>query len=531
MPYSARSKRLDPILQIAKMQKQNEQIMKVAQQISPEAAQAQVKVKKFDPPDFMPFFLKCWKTLEPSNAFQAGPHHYLLAEYLTLIAEDRLEEVTGKRNLLVNIAPRFAKSRMFTIIYPLWCWLAKDCPPDKDPKLWLRDPHKSVLFLSYSAQLSNTFNEERRKIIQSDWYQEICGFELSAKKNRMSEYENTVGGLHTARGLDGTVLGVGGDMIIADDPNKPEAGSETEAIMERSGLRFSDYSITRRNQPKAPVVVIQQRVSPRDISGIIQKDLYEDYHQIILPTIAFEDEEHIFPISGKVFKRKKGDFLQPKRFGPKENAVAVRTMTESSYSGRHLQRPTNPSGALLKRHWMRRYYARPKTIDKIAMVVDTAGRGKDHSDPWSIQVYGYVHGVEAHYLLDVYTARMSFPDGQDMIMQLAKKWKPRVCVIENKASGMALIEQFNRPGSGFRWPIDEMNPSKDKLIRMLAITPYLKAGKLYLPNDAPWLADFEQEIFTFPDGCLNDDQADCLSMYFEHFHFESDDSWTSALTM
>ena len=58
-----------------------------------------------------------------------------------------------------------------------------------------------------------------------------------------------------------------------------------------------------------------------------------------------------------------------------------------------------------------------------------------------------------------------------------------------------------------------MTPIKvdsDKVTRATAITPMVEAGKVYLPEGAPWLADFIEEISSFP-AAPHDDQVDALS--------------------
>ena len=41
-------------------------------------------------------------------------------------------------------------------------------------------------------------------------------------------------------------------------------------------------------------------------------------------------------------------------------------------------------------------------------------------------------------------------------------------------------------------------------------TSRIEAGELIIPNEAPWLADFERELLGFP-GSKHDDQVDALA--------------------
>ena len=45
---------------------------------------------------------------------------------------------------------------------------------------------------------------------------------------------------------------------------------------------------------------------------------------------------------------------------------------------------------------------------------------------------------------------------------------------------------------------------------MAVVSAKFESGEVYLPKRAPWLADFEQELFAFP-GVKFDDQCDSVS--------------------
>jgi predicted phage terminase large subunit-like protein len=47
-------------------------------------------------------------------------------------------------------------------------------------------------------------------------------------------------------------------------------------------------------------------------------------------------------------------------------------------------------------------------------------------------------------------------------------------------------------------------------MRMAAQTPMIEAGRVFIPQDAPWLADYLHELAMFPKGKF-DDQVDSTS--------------------
>jgi phage terminase large subunit-like protein len=55
-----------------------------------------------------------------------------------------------------------------------------------------------------------------------------------------------------------------------------------------------------------------------------------------------------------------------------------------------------------------------------------------------------------------------------------------------------------------------VRPERDKVSRMSVASARFEAGQVFLPHRAPWLAEFEAELFAFP-GVRHDDQCDSVS--------------------
>ena len=55
-----------------------------------------------------------------------------------------------------------------------------------------------------------------------------------------------------------------------------------------------------------------------------------------------------------------------------------------------------------------------------------------------------------------------------------------------------------------------IKPEGDKKMRMSIASVVIEAGKLFLPKQASWLPDLEDELFSFPGG-RHDDQCDSIS--------------------
>jgi predicted phage terminase large subunit-like protein len=150
--------------------------------------------------------------------------------------------------------------------------------------------------------------------------------------------------------------------------------------------------------------------------------------------------------------------------------------------------------------------------------LDTAYKANQHNDPSVLEVWGQVG--HKHYLLDVWRGKLEYPDLKKLIADWYMKWKPDGVLIEDKASGQSLIQEFKAGVilEGFPRkiyiPAVAIEPEGDKLSRMVAESVAFEAQQVYLPEYAPWLIDFESELFGFPIA-THDDQVDACSQYLK----------------
>jgi predicted phage terminase large subunit-like protein len=60
--------------------------------------------------------------------------------------------------------------------------------------------------------------------------------------------------------------------------------------------------------------------------------------------------------------------------------------------------------------------------------------------------------------------------------------------------------------------VTSVTPKDDKATRMMAQTPVIERGQVWIPKEAPWLDTFERELISFPNG-RHDDQVDALWLF------------------
>jgi hypothetical protein len=86
-------------------------------------------------------------------------------------------------------------------------------------------------------------------------------------------------------------------------------------------------------------------------------------------------------------------------------------------------------------------------------------------------------------------------------------------LIEDKASGTQLIQELI--ADGFH-RVTRYKPECDKIMRLHAQTAVIENGFVYIPQTAPWLAEYLHEMLVFPKG-KHDDQVDSTAQFLEWF--------------
>lgn len=186
-------------------------------------------------------------------------------------------------------------------------------------------------------------------------------------------------------------------------------------------------------------------------------------------------------------------------------------MGSRAFSAQYQQRPVPSEGALIPWSQFRTYARTPERQqgDRIVQSWDTASKVSPTND-YSVCTTWLMRKSD-YYLLNVVRGRFEYPALRRRIIEHARAYGASVVLIEDAGPGTALLQELRhecrpRP-TGVR-------PEGDKVLRMEAQTPRIEAGQVYLPEDAPWLADFETEMKAFP-GSRHDDQVDSVSQFLD----------------
>jgi len=205
--------------------------------------------------------------------------------------------------------------------------------------------------------------------------------------------------------------------------------------------------------------------------------------------------------------------LQPERDSPEAIDELKREIGSRVFAAQYQQNPTPADGNMIKTAWLGRFDRAPdrNSFQRVVLSCDPAGKAAAHNDYTAITIVG----VQRQYLYVLHVSRGHWTVMQmrEQIIALAAQWQVDLVIVEDTGSGMGLIQLLREQP---RLNVVGRKPDADKQTRMSRQQGRFEAGRILLPNETPWLADFEHELLAFP-GRRYDDQVDALLLFLEWF--------------
>jgi predicted phage terminase large subunit-like protein len=439
------------------------------------------------------FAERCFCELNPQAAFAMNWHIEVIAAKLAAVREGKI------RRLIINLPPRHLKSLLASIAFPAWCLG--------------HDPSAQILSVSYGQDLADKLARDCRSIMTSPWYRRIFPTRLAAHRQAVQEFITTAQGYRLATSNGGVLTGRGADIILIDDPLKPEEAL-SEAQRQAANEWFDHTLYSRLNDKRhGAIVIIMQRLHEDDLVGHVLGQ--EPWEVVCFPAIAEADEIHeIETIWGpRCFERRQGEPLHPER-EPLDILDRIRrTVGEYNFAGQYQQSPAPLGGGLVKAEWFKRYREneRPERFDRIVQSWDTANKATELSD-FSVCTTWGVRGKDL-FLLGLFRRRLEYPALKRAVREQQSQFNASEVLIEDKASGTQLIQELIHDGCH---GVTCYQPTTDKIMRLHAQTAMIENGFVYIPETAPWLAEYLHEMTVFPKG-KHDDQVDSTAQFLEWF--------------
>lgn len=380
---------------------------------------------------------------------------------------------------------------------------------------WLlgHNPAARIIAASYGQELADKLAWQTRALMQAGWYFRLFGTQLSDRQ-AVHDFGTTAQGGRMATSVNGVLTGRGGDFLLLDDIQKPD-DALSEVQRRRVNDWFSNSLLSRLDdKQKGCIIIVMQRLHQDDLVGHLQSGANGDEWEVLsFPAIAESEESHLIEgsLGRRLWVRKAGEALHPEREPVDLLRKLQRDMGAYNFAGQYQQNPLPQGGALVKTEWLRFYEAgeEPAKFDLIVQSWDTANKANELND-FSVGTTWGVRGNDI-YLLDVFRRRVNFPDLKRAVLSLYEKYRPHVLLIEDRASGVQLIQDLK--DRGIR--VTPYSPgSVEKQIRLHAQTDFFENGRVFLRKDAPWLQAYVDELIGFP-GTKYDDQIDSTTQFLD----------------
>ena len=400
---------------------------------------------------------------------------------------------------------------------------------------WIDEPQTRFLTGSYASKLAIRDAVKTRKLIQSRWYQDNWGdsFSFSKDQNEKGRYENDHMGYRIATSVNGSATGEGGDVLMLDDPHKPD---EVHSDLVREGVIewWKEVWSSRHNDMKTGIeIIIMQRLHERDITGYILAEI-GGYEHLMIP-MEYSEDRHCktFIIGWEDPRIFEGQLMCPERFGEEEVIELKKKLGEFATSGQLQQSPAPTEGGIIKKYWLRFWYPsdvreipapymvrkpdgtfheciqieKPESFDEQFQSWDMAFKDKVDSAFVCGQVWGQL--LIDCFLLYQIRDKLDLPKTCQAVILLSEmfpetytKW------VEDKANGPAVMQTLQHNVTG----LDPVEPKGGKIARCHAMAPAVKSGNVYLPHPSlfPWVHELIAEVAMFPNGAYAD-QVDTMT--------------------
>jgi len=438
--------------------------------------------------------------------YQAAAHHKLICDKLERVANGHL------RRLMIQMPPRSGKSEIASKRFPAW-YLG-------------RNPRRQIVCATYNDEFAVEFGREVRNIVNGEEYQTLFpDMKLSADSKAADRWNTASGGAYKSAGVGGGLTGRGAHLAIIDDPMKSREEADSKLERDRVWNWYRSVLYTRL-MPKGAIILILTRWHDDDLAGRLlleADDGGDDWEVLSLPALAEEDD---------ALGRAPGEALWPEWYPTETLEQIRRTLGPREWGSLYQQKPVEVEGAFFKRAWLQSYKEdsvvpkfRPREI-----ITRTGEKTTQH--PTHFTVYGasdyavtdnggdytvhVVAGVDPKddiYVLDIWRARVVPDEWIDKLADLILKWRPLVWAGEKgqimRSVGPFMHRRLRERKAYCR--IEEFSSHHDKPTRSRAIQARMSMGKVYVPENAPWMDNFIYELSRFPAGA-HDDQVDALAL-------------------
>lgn len=225
--------------------------------------------------------------------------------------------------------------------------------------------------------------------------------------------------------------------------------------------------------------------------------------------------DKIEPSTGKPLVGSEGDYISI-QMNPGDNLENIDPMFLKKYENapesekrRFLYGEWADAGdvVVFQPNWIKRYRTIP-AYNYVVQSWDTAQKDAEYHDYSAGTTWGI--GEDGYYLLDIVNRKMDYPTLKKFVYEYANRWRANEVIIEDKSSGISLIQDLKY---STRLPITGFNPKNTgKTLRAATAAQYFEKGMVFLPNEHEMIDEYLSQLLMFPFS-ENDDLVDSTSNF------------------
>jgi hypothetical protein len=443
-----------------------------------------------------------FKALE-GHAFRVGQHHKLIDDTLDKVIVGEIPR------LIVNEPPGFSKTLQCVQMF-----VARG---------FALNPRARFLHTSYSRDLVNQNSAAVQDVMKTPEYQWLWGRALRKDTTAKSLWRTPEGGSFKASPAGGALtgfragnmdelydldddpddeevdedLGAIGDegdifsgALIIDDPLKPDDAA-SDPKRDFVNARYMNTFRSRLAHERVPIIVVMQRIHPRDFSNhLLTGGGGDKFHHLMLPVIVDRSKGYPTEYSHGIsvaHELPDGPLWSQKL---NEDQIDVLKRDGKVYAAQYLQDPRATDHAVFSPAHFRHYEVRPRTMN-VGIIVDPSGGRTKRSDRTAMAVIG-VDANANKFLLDGFCHRMKLSERWDHLRRLHQRWD-RATGVMNVTVGyeeyglQADVEYIEerQEVENVRFPIKKIGwvreGSQSKEDRIQRLEPDFKESRFYLP--------------------------------------------------
>ncbi|HLX83157.1 MAG TPA: hypothetical protein VKR59_04635 [Terriglobales bacterium] len=426
--------------------------------------------------------LEYWEKNRPRNYQTTWVHKWICS----LVERAYLE----RKNVIIEVSPRSGKSEICNVYGPGWRLDS--------------DFTEAIGLVCNSDSLAQKFSRAARNMVKVP---------LDADRNNQWRIAgtNSLDYSYHASGIRGQMTGTGFSALHLDDTIKSGAESKSEVVRQSIWENVCSAAITRLS-PRGIVICLQARFHLQDTVGMLLEQEHMKFLRLHIPATNDTGDQAYFHdgYSGEHIDFPAYASYWPERW-PRERLNDIKD-TSGPYYWSALYQQAPSLGAM-------QYFDLDKcarhshpTADICWVAVDAANTATSHGSFTAFVGMGFDNATGRLKVISVRRGRWR----QDQMhvelvdfyleMQRLTGRRPESVIVEQAAAGWGIID-----GLSHKLPIEPLIPKGSKEDRASSVCYLVNRGSVSLPDGAPWLKQFIDEVGSFP-LCAHNDVTDAFGM-------------------